>query len=783
VIARLLPPGSTARRSAAVVGAFVATLLFTQLVLPGSGHGAARGAPMAILFSGFVTGAVNALTAAGLVLVYRTTRIINWAQTAIGAAGATLCFDFLQYTRVPFLLAFFLGLALAALTGAFFELVVVRRFFRSPRLVLTVVTILGGQAIAGLSNNIGKLPFFPKVQDLTLVQALNVQDLRGRLPFAGFTFHVGHLPLPFGFAEVFALEAAVLGLLLLAAFFRFTRAGVGVRALAENLERASLLGISVGVLSSVVWILAGMLSGVTTTLTGFLATPANAVGFAPSVLLIALAAAVIGRMRSLPITVVAALLLSVVVQASSFALPNDRPLVSVGLFVLICVGLLVQRRTLLRSDEVSGQSWETSEEQRPVPKELRRVSSVRITRVAFIAVGLAFVVIYPFLVPTRLMNLGGVIALATIVILSLVVLTGWAGQVSLGQYAFAAIGAVIGGALTARVGIPFWFAVPIAAGVTAGCAALVGLPALRIRGLFLAVTTFALAFAVRGALFSHRYFGWLLPKGDNVKRPTLFFLDFGDERSMYFLCVAALVVVLVIVTNLRRSRFGRLLIAMRDSEANVQSFGVSVVRLKISAFAMSGAIAGFAGAVFVHQQQGLNGGSFEANTSLQVFILAVLGGITSPAGALLGSAYGQIVQYFLSGNVIVAALLAFGGPLVLVYLAPGGLISVITKLRDAGLRIIAQRRQLVVPSLFADYDPEALEARLIPLADPAIDAGLGVLSHDDPFTLASDLYRGKGVRIVDRLAPAKVDRETAALTAAADRAQEDAHARTEAPTP
>ncbi|MDQ1372860.1 MAG: branched-chain amino acid transport system permease protein livM, partial [Actinomycetota bacterium] len=305
MLGRLLPPGSMARRVALTVGILAATLVFTQFVLPGGRASAPRGTPVAVLFLGLVFGMVNALTAAGLVLVYRTTRVINWSQTAIGAMGALLCFDFVLYTPVPFPIAFFLGLALAGLTGLVFELVLVRRFFKAPRLVLTVVTVLAGGAIAQLSPNVGKLPFFPKLDTLSITESRGLTDLTTRLPFAGFSFHVGSLDIPFHFAHIFAIEASIVALLGLAAFFRFTKAGVGVRALAENAERASLLGMSVGVLSMTVWVIAGVLSGVSVSATGFLSRPANATGFAPGVLLIALAAAVIGRMRSLPVTVMA----------------------------------------------------------------------------------------------------------------------------------------------------------------------------------------------------------------------------------------------------------------------------------------------------------------------------------------------------------------------------------------------------------------------------------------------------------------------------------------------
>src|SRR5205823_3415450 len=223
------------------------------------------------------------------------------------------------------------------------------------------------------------------------------------------------------------------------------------------------------------------------------------------------------------------------------------------------------------------------------------------------------VVVLPLVTSTRIVNLAGVIALSTLVALSLVVLTGWAGQVSLGQFAFAAIGAVVAGSLTSRLGLTFWLAVPVATALTAG--------------------------------------------------------------------VVALAVAVLVVVRLRRSRFGRLLIAVRENEANVASAGVSVVRLKLMAFGVSGGLAGFAGAILAHQQRGLSAASFTGDASLSIFILAVLGGVSSVNGALIGSAYGNIVTYFLAGNPVVSTLLGFGGPLLVLYAVPGGLISLVVRLR------------------------------------------------------------------------------------------------------
>jgi branched-chain amino acid transport system permease protein len=762
MLTRILPSNPRARAVVISLAAAAGLLVYTQLVLPGTGSG--RGTPGAILFNGLVYGLLNALTAAGLVLVYRTTRVINFAQTAFGAAGGELTFQLLQLTRTPFIVAFILGVLAAGVMGLAFDLVIGRRFFRAPRLVLTVATIAAAIFLAtAVKEGVSHLPFLPK--DRTLEAGLGIGSIRARIPFPGFDFHVGHLGLPFGFPELFAIEMSILALVLVAALFRFTRIGVAVRAMAENTDRASLLGISVGSLSTIVWVMAGLLSGVGVILTGALTTPGAASGVAPALLLPALAAAVLARMQSLPVVVGSSVAITIATQASAWSLRKDVALINVGLMVVIMIGLLLQRRTLLRSEEGAGVTWEATEEQRPVPKELRSLGPVRAARWGLYALGLLLLIAYPFLVSTGPTVLGGNIAINAIIALSVVVLTGWAGQVSLGQYGFAAVGSVVGGALASGAGLPFWLAIPAATIVAGFVAVLVGLPALRIKGLFLGVVTLAFALAVRSALFSDRYFGWLLP--DDVKRPSLLFLNFDDERSMYFLCVFCLVVAIVVMANLRRSRFGRIVIAMRENEANLQSFGVSVVRTKLLAFMVSGMLAGFAGAILAFQQRGIAADSFVAERSINVFLLTVVGGVTAIGGALLGSAVFNVQEYFLKGNLIYRAIQPFV-VLGLLYIQPAGLIALINRMRDSVLRIIAQRRQIVVPSLFADYDADLLEKRLIPLADPMAQSGLSALPVDARYALASELYVGRGVRDIDRLAPAVSTKEAAAIGAAAE---------------
>ena len=764
----LLAPNTKARTAAVTAAGFLLTLIFTQVLLPGA-PGGGRGTPGAMLFLGLVMGLVNALTAVALVLVYRTVRVINFAQTALGVIGARLFFDVVQFTRIPFVIALLSGLVVAAAAGVLFDLFL-RRFQEASRLIVTVFTIAAATLLAAIGPQIVReIPLVP--DDASFASAIGGEQLRPRLPFAGFEFTIGGLNYPFGFPEVFALETVVFALIVVGAIFKFTKLGVAMRAMAGNVERASLLGISVGSVTMGAFVIASILSALSAMLTGAIQTPGAAGGIAPGVLLPALAAAVIARFDRIPTAIIAAVLIRIASQAFVYSFDQHARLVDVAIFLIIGVGLLFQRKRLGRSEAAGGVSWQTVDEPRPIPKELSGVGTVRLTRWAIIALGVILVIAYPFFAGTGNTVLGSGIALSAIVTLSIVVLTGWSGQVSLGQFGFYAIGAVVGGSLSSKVGIPggFWVAVPLAALITGGFAFLIGIPALRIKGLFLAVTTLAFAFAVSGALFEESYFGWLLPT--DVERPTLFLLDFEDPQSMYFLCVAAFALCAVLVTNMRKSRFGRVLIAARENEANIQSFGISLIRTKLMAFAVAGGLCGFAGAIFAHLQFGVSSEAFAAQASVDLFVNSVLGGVSSVGGAVIGSALFQLQNNFFQGNAIYQALSPALAMLAL-FFAPGGIIGLINRIRDAALRIVAQRRQIVVPSLFADYDPDALERRLIQLGAPSTVGGLNALPAGERFALPSELYEGTGVRITEKLAPAKQSKEAAAIGAAAEAAQE-----------
>jgi branched-chain amino acid transport system permease protein len=770
---RFLPRGSRQRAAAGLATPVVVLLLLTQFVFPGT-PGGGRGTPMAILFAGLLLGLTVAVFASSVVLIYRTLRFINFALGPIGITTSTLLSYMLVFGNVPFPIALPIALAVGGGVGAILGLFTLR-FFRSSRLFLTVVTITASGTLLFLGNSaVARLPFWPSPEKLTVDEIRAVGEIDKALPFQGLRFFVGSFETPFGIGHLLALELGIISLIALVVFLRYTRVGTAMRAMAENRERAALLGIGVGGLSILAWTIAGVLD----TAGAVMARTAGvSLGGGFAALLPPFAAAVFGRFRNVGTTIYAALLIGVAGEAFQFSFRNDQGMFDVLLFVMVAVGLLVQRKQLARAESAE-MGWASVDEPRPVPKELSGVPALRIAKIVLALLAVAFVILFPLVASTGRVVLAGVIVIHAITVLSLVVLTGWAGQVSLGQFALVAVGSVVCGALTAQVGVPFWLAIPLTIAVTAGVALLVGLPALRIKGLFLLVTTFAFAVAVERVLFDRRYFGWLLPR-EGVDRPTLFFIDFENETAMYFLLVVALIATIAVVMNLRRSRIGRLLIAMRESEANVQSFGVSPLRLKLLAFGVSGGIAGFAGALFSAHARGVGTGSFGVDQNVNVFIEAVVGGVTSPVGALLGSAYIQLSQDLLQRNAIAAAFVSTGGPLLILFIAPGGLVDLVNRGRDAVLRIIAQRRGIVVPSLFADYDPEVLSRRLIPLGEAEATNGLSALPPEKRFTLRSELYRGKGERVIDKLRPTDKTAEAAALGAAAQSAleAEDAAAR------
>ncbi len=648
-------------------------------------------APLGVIVQGVVIGGLTSLLAFGLALTYRSNRIINFATGDLGGAPAALGVLLIVGPGLPYFVAMPIALVAAVALGALVELLFIRRFFKAPRLILTVVTI----GIAGLLAGV----------EAILPRAFDIQVPPQSFP-SPFDFSFEISPVVFRGNDIIAMLAVPIAILALAGFFRYTRIGIAVRASAESAERASLLGVPVKRLQTIVWVVSTVLATVAILMrAGIVGLPlGSAVG--PAILLRALAAGVIGRMEKLPTIFVASVALGIVEQSIVFS-TGQTGYVDPILFLVVLGALLLQRRSAAsRVEDAQQSSWQAAKAVRPIPRELRSLVEVkRAVLIGKLALCAALVAL-PAVLPDSRVNLAGVIVIFAIIGLSLVVLTGWAGQVSLGQMAFVGIGAAVGGWATATQGWDLLVALPLAGFAGAAAAIVIGLPALRIRGLFLAVTTLAFALAMSTYGLNVQYVGWL-PDG-RVPRPMI--LDrivISSETRFYYVILVGFAVAVWMVNGLRRSHAGRVLVAVRENERGAQSYGINVIGAKLTAFAVSGFLAAFAGCLLVHHQQSLGISAYLPQESLKVFVMVVIGGLGSVPGALIGAAYLQGVTYFASDlpaavrNLV--TFLSTGLGVVVVLLAlPGGLGSLLYGLRDRLLRDLATRKGIHVPSLIAD---------------------------------------------------------------------------------
>lgn len=754
-----LPTNPRMRALVLTLAAVAAVVVVNQLLETSS---SGRGTPIALDFQGILFGLGDALIAAGLIVVYRINRIINFSAFALGVPAALLTFDTIYYTHFPLAVTLLVGVCFGAVIGAVVELAVGRRFSRRSRLQFTIITIAFASVVTQtLTPLVDKAPWLPpqSVRNKTAIEVFGALD--DKLPLRGFHFTIGGIVgLPFRFGSVLALELAAAALVALALFLRFSRLGVAMRSVAQNTERAGLLGIDTGAIATIAWAVAGALAALGVIIQGLIGDTGvvfGAKGPSGASLLLPLTAATLARFRSVPAAVGWVLGLQVLQSGVIYNHPNSAPLVNGGQLVLIVVALLAQNRGQVRLAVGEEGSWRLAAEQRPVPRVLAQMAGIRATKAIAALVLLAVAIMLPFVLSAGTTSTIAQAFLLGIVGLSLVVLTGWNGQVSLGQYAFIVAGAVVAGGAVERGHVPFLIAVPLGALVSSAIAVGVGLPALRVRGLFLGVVTFALVPATTAILFDPGLFGWLVPK--DVARPHLLGLSLDSEMSYYFVALVVLLLCVLLVANIRRTSIGRTLIAARDNEAALQAAGVPIVRTKLVGFAISGGLAGLAGALFVFELRGVSATSFASGASLDLFYFTVLGGISSITGALMGVA---ALTVYTSVHNSVFQQVAPAVSIAIIYTYPGGLMELFTMARDSVLRIVAQRRQLLLPSLFDDVDLSPDQQRLIPLGLPITGAGLSALPRATRYRSRSR-FHGRDGAVDEALA----FRDESALVAAA----------------
>ena len=695
---------SAGGRATKAIAAVVATALLLPvgltLMLPGA-------RPVGVLLYGGIIGCLYGLIAVGIVLIHRANRVVNFAQAGLGAVPAVVALLLLTVKEVPYLLVLPVLIVGSLALGALVEVLFIRRFSTSPRLVLSVVTIGVAQLLAYVEFQV------PKWISGDVLPPIEVPT-----PFSGAEATIGGTV--FNGDSLFAVVVSAVAVAALAVFLRRTRLGKAVRASAENPDRAALLGIPVRRIGLIVWMLAALLSGLGIFLRAPLVGLPIGTITGPSILLPALAAAVIARMESLPIAFGAGIAIGVV-DLSTFYSTKDSRLSAAIFLPVILMALLLQRKSFSRAGDLAAASYRAVHEPRAVPVQLRGLREVVVAqRVVWLLVAAAAVAL-PLLLGPLYRNDASMVLIYALMGLSLIVLTGWAGQISLGQFGFVGIGAAVAGGLAADANADFFAATAAAAAVGAVIAVLIGLPALRMPGLYLAVTTLAFAATTTAFFLNPDYFGWLLPEPSNVvARPLIYGrIDTSSDLAFYYLCLAFLVAGVLSLRAMRSSRTGRVLIAARDNPRAVQAYGVGLSRARLAAFALSGALAAVAGSLFAYQQGAVDAGAFPVTASLSVFAMVVVGGLSRPMGAVLGAIY-LVGLERVPGlrDVELVQLLTTGiGLVVLLLLLPGGFTAAVLNGRDAFLRRVAGKHGIDVPSLTADRGADDEDLHVPPVRD------------------------------------------------------------------
>ncbi|HZS13923.1 MAG TPA: ATP-binding cassette domain-containing protein [Candidatus Dormibacteraeota bacterium] len=622
------------------------------------------------LVIGVIVGLTYGLFACALTLVYRMSRVLNFAGGSAGALAVAAMGWVFFALHGAWALALLAGLAAAALAGMAVGFLVVGPLARSSRLTAMLATIGAAQLLAVV------VLFVPR---------------HGRVPLP-FTAQVAVGTLTLREGDLAILAVAPVAVALLAWFLRRHRLGVASRAASENMEAAQHAGIPTRRVALTIWAIAGLLAGLASVLaaaTSVAPSAGSASPLAGGVLYYAFAAALIGGFNSLPLTFASGVGIGAVEAVITWNYPAADTADVVILAVLLMV-LVFRRRTGGEGRAAVGGSSSLTGPIQPLAPRIAALPGVRLARWGLLAAVVVAMSLVPLAMPVDKVVFLASIAVFAIMGLSLVVVTGFSGQLSLGQVALVAIGAIAGGRF-ASMGAPAPLAF-LGAVLAGGAVALVvALPTLRMRGASLAVPTLGVAVVASGWLFQQ---AWLTRTGSGgsaltIARPSVLGIDFNDERTYYWLCVAALVLGGMVVHRFHRSRTGRSVEAVRDNEAWAAALAISPTRAKLTAVVVAGMIAAAAGYLYGGFLVNFSQGVFSPDASLALVAMVVFGGVSTVTGAIMGAVWIQSTQFFLApllpGLIGTNSTLLFAGfgLLVAVLLFPQGLAGALFRLRDA----------------------------------------------------------------------------------------------------
>jgi sulfate-transporting ATPase len=590
---------------------------------------------------GLGSAAAYALLASGLVLIYRASGVLNFAQGAMAMAGAYIFYETHIQSHWPYLAALVFAVFVLAVFGALVYWLIMRPLRTAAVLVRIIATL----AVLVVIQSIATLRYQATV--LSIPEAL--------------PHNVVHWGVKFPIDRIWLIAIAAVLMVVLHFWANHTRFGLATRGVAENQRTAASVGWSPDLLGTVNWAIGSGLAA----LAGVLVVPIATLS--PTSLtwtvVAALAVCLIGSFSSFRFAFVGALIIGMgqgVLTKWQGSLPGVSDLLPLA---VILVALLVRSQAIPRRGEA-----------------IHRLPSLGSGRFSWWFVGACLVVgvLGSLFLPEDWVVALGVSIVAAIVMLSLVVVTGYAGQLSLGQYALAGIGALI--TAQAVTSLHWSFAPSLVVGVIGSAVAglIFGTPSLRSRGSALAIVTLALGVAIQSVLFQNNniaggQFGFSIGELSFLGlhlNPVL------DPRSYTIFTLAWFTVAVLAVANLRRSRAGRRLIAIRANERAATSLGINVGAAKLYAFTTSAGLAGLGGILLAFSNSSiLLYQGYDSLTSVTVVMQTVVGGIAHISGVVFG---GSLVSGGIPGGLIANAVGGSNGPEWLILI--GAVLVIITLL-------------------------------------------------------------------------------------------------------
>jgi sulfate-transporting ATPase len=551
---------------------------------------------------GLGLGSLYSLASQGLMVIYRGSGVLNFAHGAIGMVGAYIEWEF-RSNGHNVVVAWAAGLLACAVIGALTHLLIMRRLRRaSPlaRIVATLGVLIVLQAGAVLRYG-SQITFVTSELPVTVYRPFGITISVDRFILVGI--------------------AAVLSALLWA-LYRYTKFGIATTAVAENQRAASAVGLSPDRIATVNWALGSALAGAAAILIAPIVQ--LQVATMTNLVLAALATALVAGFRSFPVAFAAGMLIGI--GQTELTRYVDTPGVANSLpFAVIILWMLLRGQALPLRDYFL--------------QRLPAVGSGRAHPLA-VAIAVAITAVVIVMVPIRWQDAFVTTFAMGFVLLSVVVITGYAGQLSLGQFALAGFGAWVAGRLVDAGGWPFWLALlaGVAAAIPVG--AIFAIPAVRARGINLAIVTLGMGSAMELMIFNN---GDLVGgfAGTQVGKPDLFGWDINaiaHPGRYAIVCMVALAVVSLMVASMRRGRSGRRLLAVRTNERAAAALGISVPGAKMYAFAVSAGIAAIGGVLLAFRKDViLYNNEFTSFTSILVVAWSFIGGI----GYLLGPVFGS----------------------------------------------------------------------------------------------------------------------------------------------